>query len=161
MPKQSAGIMLYRRRNSGLEVFLVHPDGPLWAKKDFGTWSIPKGEYFAKEEPVEAAKREFEEETGFALDGNFIEMGDLKQSGGKIVTAWAIEDDCDPQKLKSNTFMMEWPPRSGWQIEVPEVDRGCWYPIKDARRRLLAGQRGFLDRLLERIVSQGSTPGCS
>ena len=143
---------MYRRRNSEIEVFLVHPDGPFWSKKDLGAWSIPKGEYLDAEEPLQVAKREFEEETGFVPSGDFIELGDLKQPGGKIVSAWAFEGDCDPKKLKSNTFMMEWPPRSGRQIEVPEVDRGRWYLIEDARRRLLTGQRTFLDRLLESVL---------
>jgi len=143
---------MYRRRNSEIEVFLVHPGGPFWSKKDLGAWSIPKGEYLDNEEPSLVAKREFEEETGFVPKGDFISLGDLKQPGGKIVSAWAFEADCDPKKLKSNTFMMEWPPRSGRQIEVPEVDRGCWYSIEDARRRLLTGQRTFLDRLLESVL---------
>ena len=151
MSKRSAGLVMYRRRISELEVFLVHPGGPFWAKKDLGAWSIPKGEYLDNEEPLEVAKREFEEETGFAPEGDFIELGDLKQPSGKTVIAWAFEGDCDPTKLRSNTFMMEWPPRSGRQIEVPEVDRGCWYSVEDARSRLLAGQRTLLDRLLKRI----------
>ncbi len=152
MPKRSAGLLMYRRRSRELEVFLVHPGGPFWSKKDLGAWSIPKGEYLEGEEPLEAAIREFEEETGFSPKGTFAGLGDLKQPGGKIVTAWAFEGDCDPAKLKSNTFLMEWPPRSGRQIEVPEVDRGCWYSIEDARRRLLPGQRAFLDRLLETVL---------
>lgn len=151
MPKRSAGLIMYRRRNSELEVFVVHPGGPFWAKKDFGAWSIPKGEYLDGEEPLEVARREFEEETGFSSQGNFIGLGDLRQRGGKIVSAWAFEGDGDPQKLKSNTFMLEWPPRSGRQIEVPEVDRGCWCSIEEARRRLLPGQRAFLDRFLEKV----------
>jgi predicted NUDIX family NTP pyrophosphohydrolase len=151
MPKRSAGLLMYRRRNSELQVFVIHPGGPFWSNKDLGAWSIPKGEYVNDEEPLEVARREFEEETSFSSKGNFIGLGDLKQPGGKIVTAWAFEGDCDPEKLKSNTFMMEWPPRSGRQIEVPEVDRACWYSIEDARRRLLPGQRAFLDRLLETI----------
>jgi predicted NUDIX family NTP pyrophosphohydrolase len=140
---------MYRLRNSELEVFLVHPGGPFWSKKDLGAWSIPKGEYLEGEAPLEVARREFEEETGFVPEGDFIALGDAKQSGGKIVTAWALEGDCDPLQLKSNTFMMEWPPRSGLQIEFPEVDRGGWYSIEAARERLLPGQRAFLDRLLE------------
>jgi len=144
--------MMYRRRNHEIEVFLVHPGGPFWSKKDLGAWSIPKGEYLEGEEPLQAARREFEEETGFVPTGNFIGLGDLKQPGGKIVTAWAFEGDCDPAQLKSNTFLMEWPSRSGRQIEVPEVDRGCWYAIEDARQRLLPGQRAFLDSLLERVL---------
>jgi predicted NUDIX family NTP pyrophosphohydrolase len=151
MPKRSAGLILYRRLNSELNVFLVHPGGPFWSKKDLGAWSIPKGEYIEGEDPLEVAKREFEEETGLAPAGSFLALGDLKQPSGKIVSAWAFEGDFDPHNLKSNTFMMEWPPRSGRQIEVPEVDRGCWYSIEDARLRLLPGQRAFLDRLLETV----------
>ena len=142
MPKRSAGLLMYRRRNSEIDVFLVHPGGPFWSKKDLGAWSIPKGEYLDAEEPLQVAKREFEEETGFVPRGDFISLGDLKQPGGKIVSAWAFEGDCDPEKLKSNTFMMEWPPRSGRQIEVPEVDRGAWYSIEDARHRGLPAKPG-------------------
>ena len=140
---------MYRRRNSEIEVFLVHPGGPFWAKKDLGAWTIPKGEYLEHEEPLEAAKREFEEETGFVPDGNFIALGDLKQPSGKVITAWAVEGDCDPEKLRSNTFLMEWQPRSGRRIEVPEVDRGCWCTVEKARSLLIAGQRAFLDLLLQ------------
>jgi len=143
--------MMYRRRNSHLEVFLVHPGGPFWAKRDFGVWSIPKGEYLENEAPLEVAKREFEEETGFAPGEHFLELGDLTQPSRKIVTAWAFEGDCDPRKLRSNTCLIEWPPRSGRQLEVPEVDRGEWYTVEQARSRLLTGQRAFLDRLVERI----------
>jgi predicted NUDIX family NTP pyrophosphohydrolase len=110
MSKRSAGLMLYRRRNTELEVFLVHPGGPFWAHKDFGAWSIPKGEYLDGEDPLDAAKREFTEETGFAAQGPFLDLGDLKQPSGKLVSAWAFEGDCDPEKLKSNTFTLEWPP---------------------------------------------------
>jgi len=148
MPKRSAGLILYRRRNSGIEVFLVHPGGPFWAKKDLASWSIPKGEYIEGEDPIAAAKREFQEETGFAPHGNLTALGELKQTGGKIVTAWALEGDCDPAQLRSNTFEMEWPPRSGRKIEVPEVDRGCWYSTESARTKLLTGQLEFLDRLV-------------
>jgi predicted NUDIX family NTP pyrophosphohydrolase len=153
MPKRSAGLLMYRSGKSGIEVFLVHPGGPFWAKKDFGAWSIPKGEYLEDEDPLEAAKREFEEETGFAPGEHFVEVGELKQPSGKLVRAWAFEGDCDPAKLRSNTFSMEWPPRSGRKIEVPEVDRGSWFTIEDARSRLLTGQREFLDRLLQKIQS--------
>jgi predicted NUDIX family NTP pyrophosphohydrolase len=149
MSKRSAGLILYRRKNTELEVFLVHPGGPLWAHKDFGAWSIPKGEYRDGEDPLDAAKREFTEETGFVPQGPFLEQGDLKQPSGKVVSSWAFEGDCDPEKLKSNTFMMEWPPRSGRQIEVPEVDQCRWFSIEGARERLLSGQKAFLDRLLE------------
>lgn len=147
MPKRSAGLLMYRR-NNGLEVFLVHPGGPFWAKKDLGVWSIPKGEYAAGEEPLAAARREFEEETGFPAEGDFIDLGTVEQASGKIVSAWAFAGDCDPQNLRSNSFEMEWPPRSGRKMEFPEVDRGGWYSIEDARRYLLAGQQVFLDRLL-------------
>src|SRR6266851_92663 len=113
MPKRSAGILMYRRRGDGVELFLVHPGGPYWAKKDLGAWSIPKGEYAEAEEAMDAAKREFEEETGFPVDGELVELGEVKQPGGKIVTAWASEGDYDAKNLRSNTFTLEWPPRSG------------------------------------------------
>jgi predicted NUDIX family NTP pyrophosphohydrolase len=150
MPKRSAGLLLYRR-NKELEVFLVHPGGPFWAKRDLGAWSIPKGEYEVDEEPLAAARREFEEETGFPATGNFIELGELKQPGGKVVSAWAFEGDFDANNLRSNAFAMEWPPRSGRKIEFPEVDRGCWYSIEDAKQRLLPGQCEFLNRLLRSL----------
>ena len=143
---------MYRHRDSTLEVFLVHLGGPFWAKKDLGAWSIPKGEYIEREAPLAAAQREFEEETGFASSGPYLELGDVKQTGGKIVSAWAFAGDCDPQNLKSNIFTMEWPPHSGRKIEVPEVDRGSWYSIAEARSRLLASQRPFLDRLVEKVL---------
>jgi len=146
---------MFRRRADELEVFLVHPGGPYWAKKDLGSWTLPKGEYPEEEDPLEAARREFQEETGFVAEGRFIELGDLRQSSGKIITAWAFEGDCDPSDLKSNSFSLEWPPRSGRQIEVPEVDRGDWYTITAARRRILPGQEPFLDRLLKAL---GRTP---
>lgn len=126
----------------------MHPGGPFWARKDDGAWSIPKGEYAGDEDPLAAARREFGEETGFAADGRFIDLGELRQPGGKIVTVWMLEGDCDPAQLRSNTFAMEWPPRSGRQVEFPEVDRGCWYSIADARTKLSGGQRPFLDRLV-------------
>lgn len=143
---------MYRRRDSGIEVFLVHPGGPFWARKDIGAWSIPKGEYAADEDPLAAAKREFEEETGFSPQGNPAELGEVRQPGGKIVTVWALEGDCDPAQLRSNTFRMEWPPRSGRQIAVPEADRGCWYSIQEARDKLSSGQLPLLDRLLARLA---------
>jgi predicted NUDIX family NTP pyrophosphohydrolase len=147
MAKRSAGLMMYRRRNGRLEVFLVHPGGPFWAKKDLGAWSISKGEYAEGERPVDAAKREFQEETGFAADGSFFELGTVQQAGGKVVSAWAVEGDCDPAALISNRFQMEWPPRSGRMIEIPEVDRGGWFSIDDAREHILKSQAPFLDRL--------------
>jgi len=148
MPKQSAGILLYRRHASELEVFLVHPGGPFWMKKDAGAWSIPKGEYAPGEDPLDAAQREFEEETGTRLaPGNFIRLGEIKQAGGKIVTAWALEGDCDAGSIRSNTFSLEWPPKSGKFAEFPEVDRAGWFSIPEAHAKLLSGQLPFLDRL--------------
>jgi predicted NUDIX family NTP pyrophosphohydrolase len=151
MPKRSAGLILYRRRKEGIEVFLVHPGGPFWAKKDLGSWSLPKGEYTEGEDPLAAAQREFHEETGFTAAGTFTPLGELKQSGGKLVSAWAMEGDCDPARLSSNIFQMEWPPRSGRNIEVPEVDRGAWLSIEEARTKLLTGQLAFLDELLAKL----------
>jgi predicted NUDIX family NTP pyrophosphohydrolase len=145
--KISAGLLLYRRR-SELEVFLVHPGGPFWAKKDAGAWSIPKGEIGAGEEPLQAARREFTEESGFPIDGEFRALEPLKQSGGKSVHAWAVEADCDPSELRSNLFSLEWPPKSGQTREFPEVDRGGWFTMPEAREKILAGQIGFIDQLL-------------
>jgi predicted NUDIX family NTP pyrophosphohydrolase len=145
--KQSAGLLMYRSLPGRLEVFLVHPGGPFWAKKDVGAWSIAKGEYAAGESALEAAKREFQEETGFAAQGEFLSLGRVQQSGGKIVSAWAFEGDCDPAKLVSNRCEIEWPPRSGRRIEIPEVDRAGWFSIAEARERILKSQAPFLDRL--------------
>jgi predicted NUDIX family NTP pyrophosphohydrolase len=148
MAKRSAGLLMYRRGSRRqLEVFLVHPGGPFWAKKDMGAWSIAKGEYVEGEPPLEAARREFEEETGFAAEGSFLELGTVKQASGKVVSAWAFEGDCDPVKLTSNRCQVEWPPRSGRMIEIPEVDRGGWFSIGEARARILKSQAPFLDRL--------------
>jgi predicted NUDIX family NTP pyrophosphohydrolase len=149
--KQSAGVLLYRRSERGVEVFLVHPGGPFWAKKDLGAWSIPKGEYAEGEDSLAAARREFQEETGLALEGEFAELGAIRQAGGKIVSIWALEGDCDPARLTSNLFEMEWPPRSGRKQEFPEVDRGAWFRLAEARQRILASQTPFLDRLVEKF----------
>jgi predicted NUDIX family NTP pyrophosphohydrolase len=155
--KVSAGILLYRRREAGVEVLLVHPGGPFWAKKDDGAWSIPKGEYAAGDDPLSAAKREFEEETGAAMDavsrGDFLPLTPIKQAGGKIVTAWSVEGDFDPTLLRSNVFELEWPPKSGRKKEFPEVDRAAWFSPDDARRKLLASQAPLLDELLARTSS--------
>jgi predicted NUDIX family NTP pyrophosphohydrolase len=151
MPKQSAGLLMYRTREAQLEVFLVHPGGPFWAKKDLGAWSIPKGEYVEGENPLDAARREFTEETGFEADGNFIDLGTIKQAGGKLVSVWAIEGDCDPEKLVSNTCMIDWPPRTGRKIEIPEVDRGAWFGTEEARQRILKSQEPVIDLLLTRL----------
>ena len=151
MPRRSAGLLLFRRRNGGLEVFLAHPGGPFWTKKDLGAWTIPKGEYEPDEEPLAAARREFEEETGFKPNGEFIDLGAVTQRSGKIVSAWAVEGDCDPAALISNTCEVEWPPRSRRMIEVPEVDRAAWYSILEARERIFTAQAPFLDRLVEKL----------
>ena len=149
MPKRSAGLLMYRSSDDGLEVFLVHPGGPFWARKDAGAWSIPKGETAEGEDPLEAARREFQEETGFVAEGRFLELRRVKQPGGKEVIAWAFEGDCDPQKLVSNSCTIEWPPRSGRRLEFPEVDRGEWFSIAEARKRVLKGQLPLLEKLSE------------
>ena len=144
---------MYRRRNDEVEVFLVHPGGPFWQKKDAGAWTLPKGEYTEDEIPLEAAKREFQEETGFAVGTHFLELGEIRQASGKLVSAWAFEGDCDPAKLVSNLCRIEWPPRSGRQIEIPEVDRGGWFSIADARGRILNSQDPLLDALLRKLTA--------
>jgi predicted NUDIX family NTP pyrophosphohydrolase len=142
---------MYRRRGPGVEVLLVHPGGPFWAKKDLGAWSIPKGEYAAGEEPLAVAMREFEEETGARPSGDFLPLGESVQPGRKIVTAWAVEGDFDVGALKSNLFELEWPPKSGRRTSFPEVDRAEWFSIEDARKKILPGQSAFLDRLLSAL----------
>jgi predicted NUDIX family NTP pyrophosphohydrolase len=151
MAKRSAGLLLYRRRYDVLEVFLVHPGGPFWAKKDLGAWSVPKGEYAEDEDPLAAARREFEEETGFPAPDNAMSLGGLTQAGGKIVVAWAAEGDCDPAKLVSNTCEIEWPLRSGRKTEIPEVDRAAWFVIDEAKERILKSQQPFLERLEQKL----------
>ena len=146
MPRRSAGLIMYRRVNR-LEVFLVHPGGPHFAKKDLGFWTIPKGEYLEDELAIEAAKREFHEETGFPVSGPFLDLGWIKQKGGKIVTAWAFEGNCDPDKMISNLCEVEWPPRSGHMIEIPEADRGEWFSIEEAKEHITETQIPLLDRL--------------
>jgi predicted NUDIX family NTP pyrophosphohydrolase len=157
MAKLSAGILLYRCRGAQIEVLLVHPGGPFWAKKDDGAWSIPKGEYAAGEDPLSAAKREFEEETGASMDavsrGDFLPLTPVKQAGGKVVSAWSVEGDLDPAQLRSNVFEMEWPPKSGRKKEFPEVDRAAWFSPEDAHRKLLASQAPLLDEFLARLIS--------
>ena len=142
---------MYRRRSPGLEVFLVHPGGPFFAKKDHGTWTIPKGEYPDGELPLEAAKREFQEETGFPVPETFLDLGSIKQAGGKIVAAWAFEGDCDPAKMSSNTCEVEWPPRSGRLIEIPEADRGAWFSVDEAKERIKSTQIPLIDRLTKAL----------
>jgi predicted NUDIX family NTP pyrophosphohydrolase len=149
--RRSAGILLYRLVTGTPEVLLVHPGGPYWARKDAGAWSIPKGEYDEGEDPRSCALREFEEETGTALPpGELIELGDVKHKSGKLVTAWAVEGDLDADAILSNTFTMEWPPRSGRTAEFPEIDRAGWFDIEAAREKLVPAQAEFLGRLLER-----------
>jgi predicted NUDIX family NTP pyrophosphohydrolase len=151
MAKQSAGLIMYRIREGNLQVLLVHPGGPFWARKDLGAWSIPKGEYDENEQPLDAAIREFNEETGFDAHGPFLDLGSVKQAGGKIVTAWAFEGDCDPATITSNLCRMEWPPRSGRQIEFREVDRARWFTIQDAAEYILKGQAPLLQVLTNAI----------
>ena len=151
MPKTSAGLMVYRIREGRLEIFLVHPGGPFWARKDMGAWSIPKGEFSESEDPLEAAQREFREETGHEIEGPFLPLQSRKQPSGKIVHAWAVLGDLDPERIQSNTFTMEWPRGSGRQKEFPEVDRAEWFAVEEARRRILPGHVGFLDELIGRL----------
>lgn len=152
MAARSAGILLFRRAGAALELLLVHPGGPFWARKDGGAWSIPKGEHADGEDPLDCARREFEEETGSAPPpGALVALGEVRQRSGKRVTAWAAEGDLDPAALRSNTFSLEWPPRSGRMQEFPEVDRAAWFQADDARRRLVPAQAAFVDRLLERL----------
>lgn len=154
-------MLVYRRRRSGLEVFLVHPGGPFWASKDLGAWSIPKGEFLEGEEPLAAAIREFQEETGFAVSGDFLDLGVIRQPSGKLVSAWAIESgvegDVDPARLVSNECEVEWPPHSGRLIRIPEVDRGAWFAIPEARTRILSAQADFLDRLSRLLAKDHAT----
>jgi predicted NUDIX family NTP pyrophosphohydrolase len=150
--KRSAGILLYRVAGGEPEVLLVHPGGPFWARKDARAWSIPKGEYDDSEEPQACARREFEEETGVQLpESELIELGSVTQKGGKVVTAWAAEGDLDAEAVQSNTFEMEWPPRSGRTAEFPEIDRAGWFGVDTAREKLVSAQVEFVDRLLERL----------
>jgi predicted NUDIX family NTP pyrophosphohydrolase len=150
MAKQSAGLLLYRTKNGFLEIFLVHPGGPFWSKKDIGAWTIPKGE-FSGEPPLEAAKRELKEETGFAVSGPFTELTPIKQKGGKWVHAWAVEADVDPEKLKSNTFTMTF--ASGATREFPEVDRADWFTVDEAKEKILEAQARLITELAAKVGS--------
>ena len=151
--RQSAGILVFRGDLHELEVLLAHPGGPYWSKKDAGAWTIPKGEFTDDEEPLAAAKREFEEEMGSPVDGEFLELEPLRQPGSKVIYAWAVRADFDPARLSSNLFTMEWPPKSGRRQEFPEVDRAAWFSIAEARVKILAGQALFLDVLVARITA--------
>jgi predicted NUDIX family NTP pyrophosphohydrolase len=157
MEKKSAGLLLYRRRHGALEVFLVHPGGPLWANRDMGAWSIPKGEFGAEENPLAAAKREFEEETGFKMEGHFTELTPVRQRNKKLVYAWAVEGDCDAATARSNTFPLEWPPHSGITREFPEIDRAAWFSIATARQKIFNGQIGLLKELEKILLSDSHT----
>ena len=157
MAKKSAGLVMYRIRGGALEVLLVHLGGPLWGKKDAGAWFVPKGEIEPGEDEFAAAQREFEEETGFKSTDPFLALGSVKHKSGKTVTAWAFEGDCDPAALRSNTFKMEWPPRSGKHHEFPEVDRAAWFTIEAAREKIHPAEFELLDRL-GRHLEQGPKP---
>lgn len=159
MSKKSAGLLLFREVSGRLDVLLVHPGGPFWAKKDKGAWSIPKGEFEDNEDPLEAAKREFEEETGFTPpDHEMIPLEPLRQPSRKLVYAWATKCDLDPAGFKSNTFSMEWPPKSGRQQEFPEIDRAAWFAIEEASHKILKGQIAFLIQLKEKIGGSSRDP---
>jgi predicted NUDIX family NTP pyrophosphohydrolase len=147
MAKQSAGLLVYRKRDGNIEVLLVHPGGPFWKNKDSSAWSIPKGEFTTGEDPLDVAKREFQEETGLTIDGSFQPLAPIKQRGGKTVYAWTVEADRDVSHVKSNTFTMEWPPRSGEQQEFPEVDRAEWFSLDAATEKINDGQRELLHQL--------------
>jgi predicted NUDIX family NTP pyrophosphohydrolase len=147
MARKSAGLLLFRRQGNGLEVLLVHPGGPLWAKKDEGAWSIPKGEIGAGEDPLGAAQREFEEELGSPVSGTFVPLVPIRQAGGKEVQAWAVESDFDPATFTSGTFTMEWPPRSGRRQSFPEVDHAEWFTIDTAKHKINKAQAALLDQL--------------
>jgi predicted NUDIX family NTP pyrophosphohydrolase len=156
MSKTSAGLLLFRRRGVSIEVLLVHPGGPFWKDKDAGAWSIPKGEFEDGEPPLDAARREFEEETGFSADGPFVPLEPLRQKSGKVIHAWAAEGDLDGSAVRSNTFTIEWPPRSGRQRTFPEVDRAAWFAPEEAARRIHPGQAPFLESLRKTLERRGS-----
>src|SRR5262245_3617862 len=154
MAMRSAGLLVYRGSGRSLELLLVHPGGPFWAKKDQGAWSIPKGEYQQGEDSLDVARREFEEELGSPPpQGRFLELDELVQPSRKVITAFAAEGDFDPATLKSNHFEMEWPPKSGRKQSFPEVDRAAWFPLAEAREKIQPGQAPFIDRLLEQLQS--------
>ena len=154
--KESAGLLLFRRAGGTLEVLLGHPGGPFWAKRDEGAWTIPKGGIHEGEQPLATAIREFVEETGFTPCGPFIPLGRITQRSGKVVHAWAFEGDCDPARIASVTTTTEWPPRSGRQIEIPEIDRVAFFTLEDARRAINVAQAELLDRLVERLAGSAT-----
>jgi predicted NUDIX family NTP pyrophosphohydrolase len=146
--RTSAGILLYRKTNNYIEIFLVHPGGPFWKGKDKGAWSIPKGEFTKDEDPLTVAKREFNEETGQTIDGDFIELKPIQQKGGKMVYAWAVEGDADAENIISNTFKQEWPYKSGKWITIPEVDKASWFRVEEAKEKMNAAQVKFVEDLV-------------
>ena len=148
----SAGLLLYRIRHAAIEVLLVHPGGPYWKTKDDGAWSIPKGEFSPAEDPLVAARREFFEETGVAIEGDLRALKPIQQPGGKIVHAWAVEGDLDPTTIVSNTFEIGWPPRSGRLQSFPEIDRAAWFALPEATRKILRGQVPLLEELAQMLV---------
>ena len=153
MPRTSAGILLYGRKDDMLRIFLVHPGGPFLAKKDEGAWSVPKGELDEGEDALTAARREFEEETGCKADGDFIPLSPIIQKNGKTVLAWAVEGDCDAASIKSNTFALEWPPKSGKVRDFPEVDRAGWFTVDEAKKKINPAQAALVDELLSKLAS--------
>jgi predicted NUDIX family NTP pyrophosphohydrolase len=155
MAKTSAGLLMYRLEQGTLEVLLVHPGGPFWARKDQGAWFLPKGELEPDEDPLSAARREFAEETGVEPHGPFAPLGNIRQKSGKVVLAWAVVGSWDTSALRSNTFQIEWPPRSGKQREFPEIDRAAFFPIEQASVRMHEAERPFLDRLID-LLRPGS-----
>jgi len=153
MPKVSAGLLMYRRRQGGMEFLLVHPGGPFWKGKDAGVWTIPKGEITEGEDALTAARREFEEEVGSAPRGEFVELAPIKQKGGKIVHAWAFEGDCELDKIKSNTFTMEWPPRSGRIETFPEIDQAAFFDLAGAKQKVNPAQIPLLEELTTKLLA--------
>ena len=152
MPKTSAGILLYRRKDNEFRVFLVHPGGPFFEKKDEGAWSVPKGEIDEGEDALVAARREFKEETGCGLEGKFVPLSPVTQKGGKIVLVWAVEGDCDADAIRSNTFALEWPPKSGRVRDFPEVDRAGWFTVDEAKKKINPAQAALMDDLLSKLA---------
>jgi predicted NUDIX family NTP pyrophosphohydrolase len=152
---RSAGLLMFRRRGGAVEVLLAHPGGPFWSRRDAASWTLPKGEIDEGEDPLAAARREFEEETGFPSAPPFLLLGELKQKSGKRITAWAFEGDADPSRLVSNPFEMEWPPRSGRMQSFPEIDRVAWFGPEEARAKVLPGQAPFLDTLEALLATRG------
>jgi predicted NUDIX family NTP pyrophosphohydrolase len=160
MPKLSAGLLMFRRRGQSIELLLVHPGGPFWAKKDKGAWSIPKGEYTPDADPLQAARREFQEETAIEPTGEFFDLDPIRQPSGKVIRVWVFEGNCDPSKIRSNTFSIEWPKGSGTMKDFPEIDRAEWFGLENAQEKIIGGQRGFLKQLAEILGVSPAGHGC-